>query len=260
MEPFELDEFDQQDEYTNQEIPIETDPLFGQIDTYLGGNIDLSELNEFDINQFASQRYNGQLMIPMDEYDEANDNDYVNVDEDETEDEEESEEEETVETEGDIISLLQQDQEQELDPSILEFLKPFEVPKPILTSEDKNEQLENIRRMQGLYFMSRKAVETPTKFTINGDFPINNTINPTQTLEKYQGAPIRRIPHNAGKTNNDIGITENCLYCSRIFKGPKASTHKQQHIKKLHPTMYIRKKSGRRAKNSQREVITSRDN
>ncbi|CDR38829.1 CYFA0S02e06546g1_1 [Cyberlindnera fabianii] len=54
-----------------------------------------------------------------------------------------------------------------------------------------------------------------------------------------------KAPHNAGFTTNDIGVEVHCEYCERVFRGPKASTHKQQHIKRLHPENYVRKKGGR---------------
>ncbi|KAH3687385.1 hypothetical protein WICPIJ_001662 [Wickerhamomyces pijperi] len=59
--------------------------------------------------------------------------------------------------------------------------------------------------------------------------------------------PTPRTPHNAGTTSNDIGIVESCEFCLRQFRGPKARTHRQQHIKKLHPDSYTRKKSGRKS-------------
>jgi hypothetical protein len=52
----------------------------------------------------------------------------------------------------------------------------------------------------------------------------------------------KRTPHNAGKTSNDIGVEMFCEYCDRVFRGPKASTHKQQHIKRIHPENYVKKK------------------
>ncbi|CCH44480.1 hypothetical protein BN7_4044 [Wickerhamomyces ciferrii] len=54
----------------------------------------------------------------------------------------------------------------------------------------------------------------------------------------------RRIPHNAGFTTADDGLEEICEHCQRIFRGPKSSTHKQQHIKRIHPEDYVRKKGG----------------
>lgn len=39
---------------------------------------------------------------------------------------------------------------------------------------------------------------------------------------------------------------ESCQICGREFKGAKASTHKQQHIRRLHPTEYIPKRGGKR--------------
>lgn len=39
---------------------------------------------------------------------------------------------------------------------------------------------------------------------------------------------------------------ESCQICGRAFKGAKAGTHKQQHIRRLHPTEYIPKRGGKR--------------
>ncbi|KAG5373251.1 hypothetical protein CJU90_0937 [Yarrowia sp. C11] len=47
--------------------------------------------------------------------------------------------------------------------------------------------------------------------------------------------------------------TEECNICGRPFKGPKASTHKQQHIRRLHPESYMPKRGGKK-KVDQRET------
>lgn len=39
---------------------------------------------------------------------------------------------------------------------------------------------------------------------------------------------------------------EQCPICNRIFEGPKASTHKQQHIRRLHPQDYMPKRGGKK--------------
>lgn len=39
---------------------------------------------------------------------------------------------------------------------------------------------------------------------------------------------------------------EQCPICFRNFKGPKASTHKQQHIRRLHPEDYTPKRGGKK--------------
>lgn len=40
--------------------------------------------------------------------------------------------------------------------------------------------------------------------------------------------------------------SEDCPICGRNFKGPKASTHKQQHIRRLHPEDYTPKRGGKK--------------
>lgn len=72
----------------------------------------------------------------------------------------------------------------------------------------------------------------------------SRSITPTTTTH------TPRIPHNAGTTSSDDGTSEECEYCKRIFRGPKSSTHKQQHIKRLHPDAYVRKKGGVRSKST----------
>jgi hypothetical protein len=45
---------------------------------------------------------------------------------------------------------------------------------------------------------------------------------------------------------NAIYRSEDCPICGRNFKGPKASTHKQQHIRRLHPEDYTPKRGGKK--------------
>ncbi|KAK9459475.1 uncharacterized protein V1516DRAFT_680007 [Lipomyces oligophaga] len=40
--------------------------------------------------------------------------------------------------------------------------------------------------------------------------------------------------------------SEECHICGRIFRGPKSSTHKQQHIRRLHPNDYQPKRGGKK--------------
>lgn len=55
------------------------------------------------------------------------------------------------------------------------------------------------------------------------------------------------IPEN-GRSPVMIGgfKVEECHICGRNFKGPKASTHKQQHIRRLHPEDYTPKRGGKK--------------
>lgn len=55
------------------------------------------------------------------------------------------------------------------------------------------------------------------------------------------------IPEN-GRPPVMIGgfKVEECHICGRNFKGPKASTHKQQHIRRLHPEDYTPKRGGKK--------------
>lgn len=55
---------------------------------------------------------------------------------------------------------------------------------------------------------------------------------------------------NAGRVSKDRDANgykiEECPVCGRAFKGPKASTHRQQHIRRLHPQDYIPKRGGKK--------------
>uniref|UniRef100_A0A060TBM8 ARAD1D33220p n=1 Tax=Blastobotrys adeninivorans TaxID=409370 RepID=A0A060TBM8_BLAAD len=64
---------------------------------------------------------------------------------------------------------------------------------------------------------------------------------------------IQRADPNAGTRHSTVqpspGVvykTEECPVCGRHFKGPKAATHKQQHIRRLHPQDYIPKRGGKK--------------
>jgi hypothetical protein len=54
-------------------------------------------------------------------------------------------------------------------------------------------------------------------------------------------------PASGGSTASPGAVkSEDCPICGRNFKGPKASTHKQQHIRRLHPESYIPKRGGKK--------------
>lgn len=55
-------------------------------------------------------------------------------------------------------------------------------------------------------------------------------------------------PETNGRPSIMIGgyKVEECHICGRKFKGPKASTHKQQHIRRLHPEDYTPKRGGKK--------------
>ncbi|CAN6600226.1 hypothetical protein TRVA0_001S08548 [Trichomonascus vanleenenianus] len=62
------------------------------------------------------------------------------------------------------------------------------------------------------------------------------------------GRPPRQyLPATRQSTNTSAQFkSEDCPICGRNFKGPKASTHKQQHIRRLHPEDYIPKRGGKK--------------
>ncbi|KAG5360793.1 hypothetical protein CJU89_3883 [Yarrowia sp. B02] len=51
--------------------------------------------------------------------------------------------------------------------------------------------------------------------------------------------------------------TEECNICGRPFKGPKASTHKQQHIRRLHPESYMPKRGGKKKVDARETSVES---
>lgn len=78
------------------------------------------------------------------------------------------------------------------------------------------------------------------------------TSTPT-AMRPQQPRPVQRPPptntrqSTAQPPNPNVQYkTEECPICGRHFKGPKASTHKQQHIRRLHPEDYIPKRGGKK--------------
>ncbi len=95
--------------------------------------------------------------------------------------------------------------------------------------------------------LNRSSItSTPTTPTLHKHFdtytPRINSKNNSASTSRSSTPGI--TPHNAGQTLNDDGTHEECEFCHRIFRGPKSSTHKQQHIKRIHPDSYVRKKGG----------------
>lgn len=64
----------------------------------------------------------------------------------------------------------------------------------------------------------------------------------TQTQTQTNTTQTRRKPHNAGTTTLDNGVELRCEHCGRVFRGARASTHRQQHVKRLHPDKYVKLK------------------
>lgn len=67
------------------------------------------------------------------------------------------------------------------------------------------------------------------------------------------GSVTPRSRHKSGRVSTTMHPdpkqqykTEECNICGRPFKGPKASTHKQQHIRRLHPESYMPKRGGKK--------------
>lgn len=97
----------------------------------------------------------------------------------------------------------------------------------------------SMNRLPGL---SSPIVHNPIPKTPTPNVHSNN--NSTATSRSSTPSHTPRIPHNAGTTSSDDGTQEECDFCKRVFRGPKSSTHKQQHIKRIHPDAYVRKRGG----------------
>lgn len=104
-----------------------------------------------------------------------------------------------------------------------------------------NDSILNKKRDQRSRKLSTSLAELPSmmldnkmlQMTINGK-PASIT-SPTQTTD-HGRAPIMIGGYKV----------EECHICGRNFKGPKASTHKQQHIRRLHPDDYTPKRGGKK--------------
>lgn len=72
-------------------------------------------------------------------------------------------------------------------------------------------------------------------------------MRPQQPRPMQRPPPTNTRQSTAQPPNPNIQYkTEECPICGRHFKGPKASTHKQQHIRRLHPEDYIPKRGGKK--------------
>ncbi|KAF5092851.1 hypothetical protein D0Z03_002663 [Geotrichum reessii] len=77
-----------------------------------------------------------------------------------------------------------------------------------------------------------------------------NSRNPSSSHNGLGDALSGASVANAGRVSKDRDANgykiEECPVCGRAFKGPKASTHRQQHIRRLHPQDYIPKRGGKK--------------
>ena len=77
---------------------------------------------------------------------------------------------------------------------------------------------------------------------------LDNKMSHMTINTKTPSASPSQLPENNGRPPIMIGgyKVEECHICGRNFKGPKASTHKQQHIRRLHPDDYTPKRGGKK--------------
>lgn len=89
-----------------------------------------------------------------------------------------------------------------------------------------------------------------------GTSPAGPTVHPTGNttpggaIPSALATPAATISANRPRSDSvlsdSIYKSEDCPVCGRNFKGPKASTHKQQHIRRLHPEDYTPKRGGKK--------------
>lgn len=94
---------------------------------------------------------------------------------------------------------------------------------------------------------ARGTSGTPGAFqTSTGAAAANiGTIRPTQQSAQQYGTSQHSSQSPAASQNRGYRVEE-CPICGREFKGPKASTHRQQHIRRLHPDNYTPKRGGKK--------------
>lgn len=81
----------------------------------------------------------------------------------------------------------------------------------------------------------------PSGISTTGSIPPKNLQGNQQRLFTKPARVVTK--HDPSKYPIEV-----CPICSRPFPGPKAATHKQQHIRRLHPADYRPKKGGKNKK------------
>ncbi|KAJ8100266.1 hypothetical protein POJ06DRAFT_100451 [Lipomyces tetrasporus] len=91
-------------------------------------------------------------------------------------------------------------------------------------------------------------------------FPSDPNLRPSQTPQRAPPPKRQRpssttpgtkpsVSHAPSSSSSAVPPelrSEECHICGRIFRGPKSSTHKQQHIRRLHPDDYQPKRGGKK--------------
>lgn len=80
------------------------------------------------------------------------------------------------------------------------------------------------------------------------------SVSQSQQQPTPQASPAIAVPNHRPSLQQVSSIqsdshgfrVEECPICNRVFRGPKASTHKQQHIRRLHPDRYTPKRGGKK--------------
>lgn len=115
------------------------------------------------------------------------------------------------------------------------FSRHYSVTKTNDTHSHRKRDQRNSRKLSSSYS------DLPT-------LSINEKSSPSKLLQTGSSFSSSQLPEANRRPPLIIGgyKVEECPICGRNFKGPKASTHKQQHIRRLHPEDYTPKRGGKK--------------
>lgn len=94
---------------------------------------------------------------------------------------------------------------------------------------------------------------TPRRDSLPGNTS-SGSATPRHSASAHKSGRISTAMHPDPKQQYK---TEECNICGRPFKGPKASTHKQQHIRRLHPESYMPKRGGKKKVDARETSVES---
>ncbi|RDW30427.1 hypothetical protein B0I72DRAFT_141529 [Yarrowia lipolytica] len=94
---------------------------------------------------------------------------------------------------------------------------------------------------------------TPRRDSLPGNTS-SGSATPRHSASAHKSGRISTAMHPDPKQQYK---TEECNICGRPFKGPKASTHKQQHIRRLHPESYMPKRGGKKKVDNRENSVES---
>lgn len=125
--------------------------------------------------------------------------------------------------------------------------------------QQQNQQLNQLQTSQQLQSSAsmeqsqllQQQITIPPRLNSSNSIVKKEHKSSKQSHSSAVASPIVNHPsssNGAGKIVKDANgfKVEECPVCGRNFKGPKASTHRQQHIRRLHPEDYIPKRGGKK--------------